>query len=135
MVKQVPAQDHSTRPQPLGTEGTAGSSCHTCAWASRLKQGHSCQPCRDLSLNWSCCLRSLHFCSFLRTLSHHTLRHTHHLCSDLTLAPTSSHVHSLHPSVQKPRTYHTPALRKEEAPSLLGRTQNIYNITDKTSTR
>lgn len=70
------AQEDTARPQPPHAEGRAGSSFHPCAWASRRNQGHSCQPCRDLPLNWSFCLESLPFCSLMHTLAQHTQAHT-----------------------------------------------------------
>lgn len=99
----MPAQDHTMRPQPLRAEETAGSLCRTRAWASRPEQGHSHQPCRDLSLNWSRCLKNLPYCSCVHTLAQRTSPllcshvHTHTCPRDLTQAPTSTHTHSPQP--------------------------------------
>ena len=97
--ERSPAQDNTMRPQPPHAEGTAGSSFHPRAWVSRRNQGHSCQPCRDLPLNWSFCLESLPFCSPVHTLAQHTHRHTYHLHSGHRHTPTPTpcpHTHESH---------------------------------------
>lgn len=56
----------------------------------------ACKPCRNLSLNWSCCLKSPSFCSvLLHSLTTHTDIHTVSLCTCIhARAHTETHFRS-----------------------------------------